>query len=385
MSSSYGGAIVTGWPVTEARARFAALDRLRGLIMVLMALDHANHFLAQRHSSGEYWGGPVPTYPSTLAFVTRLVTHLAAPGFFFLMGAGLLLLAKRREQEGWDRRQIRKHLGLRGGLLVALQLLVVNRAWELSPGGWQPQIYIGVLAALGMSMILGGLLVETRPALLLLPAVLLVAATELLTPAPERWTQVYHPLLRLLLIPGGSRLLWVNYPLLPWLGVTLFGMGFGRWLAGSPETAFRRALWTGAGFLILFAPLRWLDGPGNIRSLAFSDWTSFLNLVKYPPSLTFLLLTLGLDLLLLWLFSRLGDRRDRVIEPLAVFGRVPLFFYLAHLFLYAGIGRLFIPGGTTLPVMYLFWMAALGVLYPLCLWYGRLKQRRPGDALLRLF
>ena len=111
----------------EKPARLLSLDALRGLIMVLMALDHANHFVAQLHSPGEYWGGAFPGYSTgrTLAFLTRLVTHLAAPGFFFLMGVGMLLFARARRRHGWGEGQILVHFLIRGALLIALQLLVV--------------------------------------------------------------------------------------------------------------------------------------------------------------------------------------------------------------------------------------------------------------------
>ena len=154
--------------------RFLPLDALRGLIMVFMALDHANHFIAQQHSPGEYWGGRFPVYHGTLPFLTRLVTHPCAPGFFFLMGVGMLLFAHSRRKQGWSEGGIIRHFLIRGGLLIALQLLVVNRAWELSAGGWGLDIYIGVLFALGGTMILGNLLLWLKPTVLLALTAVLV-------------------------------------------------------------------------------------------------------------------------------------------------------------------------------------------------------------------
>ncbi|GAG66872.1 unnamed protein product, partial [marine sediment metagenome] len=113
-----------------------------------MALDHANHFVAQQHSPGEYWGGLFPVYHAALTFLTRFVTHLAAPGFFTLMGAGMVLFADSRRQRGWSRWQVLRHFLLRGMLLIVLQFVVINRAWELSPGGWVLTVYVGVLFAL---------------------------------------------------------------------------------------------------------------------------------------------------------------------------------------------------------------------------------------------
>ena len=96
--------------VAEKKAsRILPIDALRGLIIVLMALDHANHFIAQQHSSGEYWGGSFPRFGDALTFLTRLVTHLSAPGFFFLMGVGMLLLTNSRRKRGWSERAIMIH------------------------------------------------------------------------------------------------------------------------------------------------------------------------------------------------------------------------------------------------------------------------------------
>ncbi|MEJ2353685.1 MAG: hypothetical protein P8Y03_28225 [Anaerolineales bacterium] len=123
--------------------RLFAPDALRGLIIVLMALDHANIFIAHKHSSGEYWGGAFPVYNDALAFLTRFVTHFCAPGFFLLMGAGMALFAHSRQERGWTRAEIIRHFLIRGGALILLQLLVVNRAWELTPGGWGGQPRLG--------------------------------------------------------------------------------------------------------------------------------------------------------------------------------------------------------------------------------------------------
>jgi len=364
-------------------SRLAPLDVLRGLIIILMALDHANHFIAQQHSPGEYWGGPFPAYHDALAFLTRLVTHLCAPGFFFLMGVGMLLFANARRKQGWSEWAIIGHFLIRGGLLIALQLLVVNRAWELSPGGWALETYIGVLFALGGTMILGSLLLWLKPIYLLPLTVVLVLGTELLTPSPGEWNQTFRPLTRVLLIPGGNLELWVNYPVLPWLELVTFGIVFGYWLADDPRKAFEWALKLGAAFILAFLVLRALDGFGNIRPRSGNTWIDFLNAVKYPPSITLNLLTMGVDLVVVGLFARASEKLQRYLQPLAVFGRVPLPFYLTHLFLYAGLGLWLTPNGTSIPKMYPYWLLGLLTLYPLCLWYGQFKHRQPAKSILR--
>jgi uncharacterized membrane protein len=369
--------------IHRADSRLFSLDALRGLIIVLMALDHANYFVTQKHSSGEYWGGPFPVYDDVLTFLTRLVTHLAAPGFFFLMGIGMALFADSRQRRGWNWRTIIQHFWIRGALLIALQLLVVNRAWELAPQGWGLDLYVGVLVALGGGMILGSLLLWLKPGHLLALALVLLVATELITPGPSRWGTAFSLPISVLLIPAGQAEWWVNYPVLQWLELVVFGLAFGHWLARDPRKAFGQALAFGTAFLLAFAVLRVLDGFGNIRPRAGDSWIDFLNPVKYPPSMTFTLMTMGLNLILLWLFSQAGKRAQRLLQPLAVFGRVPLFFYLLHLFLYAGLANALTPRGTSIPVMYLFWLSGLLMLVPLCLWYGRFKQRQPAHSVLR--
>ena len=365
-------------------ARLAPLDMLRGLLIVLMAIDHASFFVAQQHS-GEYWGGGLPSYADALPFLTRLVTHLAAPGFFFLMGAGMALLTCARQQQGWSRWAILRRFWLRGALLIVLKFLLVNRAWELAAGGWGLRVYAGVLFGLGAAMLLGSLLLEVKPGYLFLLAIALAVGTELWTPAPGSWGNSAPVLVRLLLLPGGDQSLWVTYPVLPWLGLVAFGIGFGHWLVKDTRKTLDRALTLGVAFLVLFVVLRALNGFGNIRPGAGNTWIDFLNVVKYPPSITFSLLTMSINLILLWLFAQVGTRVQRYLRPLAVFGQSPLFFYVTHLFLYMALGRLLTPHGTTILQMYPYWLLGLLMLYPLCLAYGRLRQRQPAHSLLRLF
>jgi uncharacterized membrane protein len=370
--------------------RLLPVDALRGLLIVLMALDHANHFVAQKHPSSEMWGGPFPIYTEPIAFFTRVITHLSAPGFFFLMGVGMFLFANARRKQDWSEWQIMRFFLMRGGMLIALKFLLINRAWELSPGGWGIAIYIGVLFALGGTLILGSFFLRLKTNYLLVLTLVLFVGTELLVPA--RWgdmplTNPIDLLNPLLIRPGGMSAigLWSNYPILPWLELVIFGIAFGQWLAADAPQAYRRALLLGSVFLLAFVVLRALNGFGNIRPRLGNTWIDFFNVVKYPPSMTFTLLTMGVNLILLSAFARVGEKLRSVLNALAVFGRAPLFFYTLHLFLYAGLGWLFTPRGTSIPAMVPFWLLGLLILYPLCLWFGRLKQRQPATSILRFF
>jgi uncharacterized membrane protein len=378
--------------------RLFAPDALRGLIMLTMALDHANHFVAHKHPPSEMWGGAFPVYYDPVAFWTRFVTHFCAPGFFLLMGVGMALWAHARWAQGWSRWAVVRHFVLRGAIIIALKLLIVNRAWELSPGGWGIQIHIGVLFALGGTMILGSaLLLLRRPGILLPLSLLLAVGMEFLSPDPGTWgpsasaARLILPgtwgpsasAARLILIepgglisPQGDVLLWSNYPVLPWLELVALGMGFGFWLAQAPRKALGWAWKLGVALLAAFVVVRVLDGFGNIRPRMGDGLTDWLTAVKYPPSLAFTFMTTGVNLIVLWALSRVGPAVQRVLRPLVVLGQAPLLFYVLHLFLYAGLGALLTPDGVIIPLMYPVWLLGVLILFPVCWWYGRLKRRQ---------
>jgi uncharacterized membrane protein len=371
--------------------RFFSPDALRGLIVALMALDHANLFIAHQHSSGEYWGGLFPIYTDPVEFLARFVTHLCAPGFFFLMGIGMTLFARSRHDQGWSKTVIMRYFWVRGLILIALQFLIVNRAWELSPSGWSIRIYVGVLSALGFGMILGSLLLWIRSGFLIGLALILLFGTELLVPNPNAWGSGYGWITHLLVLPGGiadpagGTRLWSNYPVLPWMELVVLGHLFGRWLEEDTHMAYRRAWKLGLTFLITFLVVRTIDGFGNIRPRLGDSWMDFLNPVKYPPSITFTLMTTGVNLLIVWLFSRLLPFKETILRPLVVFGQAPLFFYISHLFLYAALGALIAPQGTNIPAMLPLWLLGLVILYPLCLWYRRLKRHQVTRTVFQFF
>jgi hypothetical protein len=137
--------------------------------------------------------------------------------------------------------------------------------------------------------------------------------------------------------------------------------------------------------IVAFLGIRYLDGFGNIRPRMGNGWIDYLNPVKYPPSIAFTLMTTGVNLSVLWLFSRAGERARRVLWSLAVFGQAPLFFYVLHLLLYIGLGHLLTQDGTSIPAAYPFWLLGLLILFPLCLAYGWFKRRQPAHSLLRFF
>ena len=367
-------------------ARSFPIDILRGLLIVLMTLDHANYHIAQQHSSGEHWGGFFPIYTDPLHFLTRLVTHISAPGFFFLLGVGMIMFPQSRRAKGWSNKDIYGHFLLRGmSLIVLQQFMIVNQIWSLSTLPF-PQWYVGVLIALGAAMILCIPLLDLKPIYLAFGALALFISLEVLTPDPAQWGMNFDNLLGIILIySGGQGELWVNYPILAWLEVVVFGLLFGKWLLTDSKKAYGRALWLGLIFLSVFTLLRLNNGFGNIRPYQPGNWINFLNLVKYPPSMTFTLFTMGVNLILLWFFSRINRGFQNSWNPLLVFGRVPLFAYILHLGIYALMGRLLTPNGSSLLLMYPLWFLGLVLLYPLARWYGMFKMAQSDRSWVRFF
>jgi len=354
--------------------------------MVVMALDHANALVARGKLDPEMWTTLFPDYVGDWpAFLTRWVTHIAAPGFFFLMGVGAVLFARSRAAAGWRRGRITGQLAIRGALLILLQSLMENPAWTFGDAGSDSR-YIGVLYALGGSLIAASLLLRVGRGWLVTGGTALLVITELILPqATTGWVE-YQPYQLLLLWPGLGESMFSLYPILPWLGVTMLGMGFGRWLAQDRDQALSGMLSLGLSALFGFVILRLIDGFGNILPPQTDDLIGFLNVVKYPPSITFVLMTLGLGLVITWGFWKLQQSRPRSRRILIAYGSVPLFFYIVHLWLYALMGQLVDPGGTGLgPAFYAYWLLGLALLYPACRWYGRFKMSRPIGSLWRFF
>jgi uncharacterized membrane protein len=374
--------------------RLVPLDALRGLIMVLMALDHANYFVARGHPSGEFWGVPIPQYSDPAGFLTRFVPHICAPGFFFLMGAGMVLFAHSRRSMGWAEGRISRHLFSRGLILIALQFLLENSAWVLGPvytfrppgTGNVVWVFFGVLFGLGATMFIGTFFLRTKPVILAGLSALVIIGSAFLVPDAGQAARAYSPFLRILFIPGRTGIVQVFYPILPWLGIVLLGCLFGRWLLRDRGAAFRWASPIGGAFLAVFLILRKAGGFGNIHAPEGSSLISFLNVTKYPPSLAFTFLTLGLCLFLIGIFSRVSSSLERRGKPLLVYGRSPLFFYVLHLYFFALIGLVFASrGGSGLAVMYPIWLAVLIPLYFLCRWYGDFKRIKPAGSIWKFF
>jgi uncharacterized membrane protein len=378
--------------------RIVPLDLLRGLIMAIMAIDHASYFAAKIHHF-EFWGFALPHYPDTISFVTRFVTHICAPGFFFLMGTGMMLLANSRQNQGWTEGKITRFFLKRGFILVFLQFFLENPAWLIGistdksrslssimvPGGGEEiWFFFGVLYALGMSMVIWALLLRFKSSVILALSFASILLPQILIPSPANVERIYSPFLRALLIPGQTGIMQAFYPLIPWLGITGLGIVFGRGLISNRKKAHHWALFAGMASVILFLILRALESFGNIHSPQGASLMAFLNLTKYPPSLTFILLFMGLNCLFLYFLAKWETALEKCAKPLVTFGQTALFFYIVHLYLYAFIGIAF-PQGTGYGLLYVIWLGGLAVLYPLCFLYRRFKRKKSHDSIWRFF
>jgi len=376
--------------------RISALDTHRGFIMVLMAIDHASYFIARVHSA-EFWGIALPVYSTAYWFWTRWITHLCAPGFFFLMGIGMILFADARRKVGWEEGRITRFFVTRGLLLIFMQLFVENPAWILGAltvnpgvmvirggvpgGGTRGMIYIGVLFALGGTMVFWAFVRRVSPWFIAVISLSAILVTQFVTPSSHHAATLYPPLLRLLLIPGHTHIWQVFYPVVPWLGVSGLGLLFGEILKRDTRLAARVAIWVGLAFLVLFITIRSIGGFGNLNEVP-GEWIGFLNVTKYPPSLAFLTITLGMNLLFMGVWRWTEPYLRGRYQPLLVFGRAALFFYLLHLWVYSLLG-LFFRAGSDLVTMYGLWLLGLVILYPISCWFNRFKGYKPVTSLWR--
>ena len=380
--------------------RLESIDRLRGLIMIVMAIDHAS-FMIGRFHSGEMWAGLWTRYASPVAFLTRFVTHFCAPGFFFLMGVGISLLVDARTRQGWSGGRIARFLVTRGLLLVLVSFFVELPAWIIAllssrvdspmgpdfviPGDGPPRFVFTVLVGLGLSMVLSAAFIRARAIVWAALAVGALLASAVLTPGPEALGTPHGFLTRLFLIPGLTHHIWVQYPVVPWFGIAALGVLFGRWLNHDRGAAFASLPWLGMGALAVAMALRALGGLGNIRAPRDSSWIEFLNFIKYPPALVFTLFTLGVNVLVLAWFEKVQEKAARISGVLQVFGQAPLAFYLAHLWLFAIVGAVGFRDGAGYAAVYAVWLIGLWPLYFVTRRYRDFKASKPVDSLWRMF
>lgn len=362
--------------------------------MVVMALDHVRDFV---HFTGLDPVDMQHTWPAL--FFTRWITHFCAPLFVFLAGTGAFLALTR----GRTRIELAQFLVTRGLFLIVVENTIMRMGWTFSY--FLLPVRASILWALGWSMIaLAGMIFLRRWILLAICSAMVVLHNAFdgidaasLGPLRALWGVLHEPG-KYLYLSSGEPLVSVLYPLIPWIGVMGLGYAFGAVL--QLEEKRRRGILyrLGAALVLCFVVLRLTNLYGDPHPWQhFPQFTftlmSFLNCEKYPPSLLYLLMTIGPGILALPLLEAV---RGNITRRIAVFGRVPMFYYILHIYaahvvaigaaLLAGRAIPWIPvtmlnpvpsdWGFSLWVVYLLWWVTVLALYPLCAWYSRLKQRR---------
>lgn len=373
-------------------ARLDSVDILRGAIMVIMALDHVRDYFTNVRFD------PLDLEKTTAAlFMTRWVTHFCAPVFVFLAGTGAFLSLSR----GKSKRDVSWLLVTRGFWLILLELTWVRFGWLFNLD--YSLIILQVIWAIGWSMVVLAALVHLSIRSITIFGLVLIALHNAFDRVSSASVGMFGWPWQILHVSSAIQhsgySVWVAYPLIPWIGVMAVGYGFGSLLLrGAPE---RRKLLTriGLGATAAFVVLRFVDVYGDANHwthqqsvlLTFFD---FIDTTKYPPSLLYLLMTLGPAIALL---PFLENAKGKIAGFFIVFGRVPMFFYLLHIPLIhalavvaamaSGFDVSYMFGNTPpwlwpagygfgLPGVYVAWGGVVLLLYPACKWFGGLKKRR---------
>ncbi len=361
--------------------RLASLDVMRGVVMVLMAIDHVRVY------SGVPAGGPTPG-----VFFTRWITHFVAPGFCFLAGTGAFL----HGQKLGDLRALSRYLFTRGLLLVLLELTVIRVSWTFNLDFAHYNL-AGVIWMLGWCMVMLAALVRLPVRVIGWGGVVMIAVQQVFYPVtgalPSWLGAILYQGGEVSLGPGGPPL-FILYVLFPWLGVMAAGYGFGAILRREPADRRRLCLRIGLGMTFLFVAVATLAALRTSGADAPPLFARILGQQKYPPSQLFLLMTLGPMIALLPYAER---ARGTVRDVLATFGRVPMFYYLLHIplihllalgvslaregavnpWLFANhpVGPPPVPEGYrwSLGLLYLVFVVAVALLYVPCRWDARAK------------
>jgi uncharacterized membrane protein len=371
---------------SDRAPRLAAIDAVRGLAMVVMTLDHSSGAFNRDRLMVDGVAAFTPDMVlEPVQFAVRWVTHMCAPTFVLLAGMSLALSVSRRQQAGMEASRIDRDMLIRGALLVGLDVAWMGWMWRLGL-----PLQLGVLYAIGMSMI--GLIALRR-----LPAAAVAAIGIAILAGGEAVTAALDPsstLVAATLAGGAFPSVWFLYPFLPWTGMMLIGWALGVRLVRR-GLGVRDWLALAAVAAATFVIVRGIDGYGN-AGLHRRDgsWVEWLHVSKYPPSLTYAALELGIAFALLAAFwtragshhlaasGPLAGRSRAPWRPLVVLGQTALFYYCLHAHILKGAARVMGEyrelglGATAIA-----WAAVLVALYPACRWYLGVKQRHPHSML----
>ncbi len=379
-------------------SRVDLVDLMRGLVIILMALDHVRDYF---HVSG--WSLPAldPTQSNPALYLTRWITHLCAPTFVLLAGVAAFL----QSAQGKPKAALSRFLLIRGLYLVVLELTVVGFAWSFAA----PYAFlIQVIWAIGWSMVLMAGLVWLPVRAVFALGLVIVVGHNLLDPIEPAQFGAFGLLWNFihqagLLAIGGTPIGYIAYPVLPWLGIMMVGYGIGGVFLKPAAERDRSLFGAGVMLLAIFAVLRgfnlygdprpWTDQGDLVRTLM-----DVFNVLKYPPSLDYVCATLGLMCLIAPLLPRLPKAIGGFLRT---FGAAPLFAYVLHIYVLHALAiavaaaaeqptapyfgfmtnvfiapERFAENGFPLWAAYVAWLAVLAILYPLCRWFAAIKRTR---------
>ena len=377
---------------TINKTRIESLDLLKGLVIIIMAIDHVRDYF---HYSAFFFDPTDPTQTTLPIFFTRFITHFCAPAFSFLAGLSAFMIGKRKSPA-----ELSVFLLKRGLWLIFIELTIVSFAWYFDPEFRRTGL--AVIWVLGVSMIVLAGLIHLPKKIILLFSLLIIFGHDLLDGIDIK-DNIFFSLLhqRGTLFSEGTHSIGVVYPIIPWIAVMSLGYCFGSLYDGSFDAHKRKKILNGLGigcivlFFILIAinkygdPVKWTNYGYSLKTVM-----SIFNISKYPPSLLYLLVTLGGAFLFLANAEKL---KGKVINFFCVFGRVPFFYYIIHLYLIhllamlaaqlTGFGwqAMILPKfvtrvealkgyGFNLITVYLIWFLVIALMYPLCKKFDAYKQ-----------
>jgi uncharacterized membrane protein len=375
--------------------RVESIDLLRGIVMIIMALDHVRHFF---HKQAYFYEPTNLDHTSLSLFFTRWVTHFCAPVFVFLAGISAYLYGVKK-----TKKEVSQYLFSRGLWLVVVELFIIGLGQTFNPT--YPYFNLQVIWAIGISMMVLSAMIYLNREVMLFIALLLIVGHNLLDHVHVEgtgglaflWSVLHEPSV----FQFGRFHIYVMYPVLPWIGILAIGYYLGSLFSAhyDPEKRMKVLIFIGFISMELFLFLRTLNFYGDSAfwinhktgSLTLLD---FLNVTKYPPSLLYILMTLGPAIVFLGLVNR---PLNPLSKKILVFGRVPFFYYVVHIYIIhlAAVIAAQLSGfgwynmilsdrvnkvpelkgfGYNLLTVYIVWMMLIFLLYPLCKWYYKYKK-----------
>ena len=387
--------------INKPKERYLFIDFFRAFLIFLMTLDHISSFMGMEIYGKEYWGTQF-MYPSTPQFIFRVITHVAAVGFIFLLGISISLrhqkyyLSDDLDEKLIIKKELTNYLLVRGLILILLQLTIVNIAWLFAPSEQgvptstaskndEIWIYLGILWLTGMCCIIGAI-AQWIPSKKYEYPFIIVIISSIICPfffiPKDPFPSNDFPFVMLMFFYSGqSKWLYVTYPVIPWLSVLFLGMMFGRYIHKDHKTVMKDILYLGLIFLFLFFPFRYIGDNININ---YNKWDpdnliTFFYLTKYPPSVPFFLFWTGITFICFYIFYTIENlihnklKLHSLLKKISTTGSTPLFYYVIHFWLIVLLTQIFSFPSYVLVIIYA--ILIMIILTPICQKYRTIKKK----------